>query len=458
MIKKIFIYSCLIVSTLSASAQTVLDKVIAQVGGEILLLSDVEGQYAKVVEDNKSNLPPDAKCIILENLITQRLLVHQAKLDSIKVSDEEVESQMDARFDQILAYMNNDASQLESFYGQSVGQLKDELRTDMRSQILTERMRAKLMSDVLITPSEVRAFYSKIPVDSLPYFNSEVEVAEVIYKPKVNEEQKRIAREKVEDILKQIQEGGQDFVALAENYSEDPGSARTGGDLGWAKRGKFVAAFEAQAFKLEKEEISPVFETEYGFHILQLLERRGNSVHTRHILIRPKVTDEDIELARLKMDSVSRLLNTDSMTFSKAVKLYSDKSEQSYNNDGRMVNRATGTTFFETSDLDPGIFFAVDTMQIGKISGAIPFTNVSGEPYFRLVQLQSRTDPHKASLRTDYSKIQSAAMEQKKSLLISTWVADKIGVTFIEIDKNWLEQCPTMSDRWIAKTMTKNKP
>ncbi len=451
LLTKIFIYTFAMFSSLNTFSQVVLDKVISQVGSEILLLSDVEGQFAKISEDNKGNLPPDAKCIILENLMTQKLLVNQAKLDSIKVTDEEVESQMDARFETILSYMNNDVTQLESFYGQSVGQLKDELRTDMKNQILTDRMRGKLMSDVLVTPADVKIFYDRIPVDSLPYFNSEVEVSEVLYLPKVSEEQKKIARDKVEDIRKQIVESNQDFAALAENYSEDPGSARTGGDLGWAKRGKFVAAFEAAAFKLEKNEISSVFESEFGYHIIQLLERRGNSIHTRHILVKPKITEEDVELARTKMDSVSRLILKDSMPFSQAVKLYSDKNTPSYNNDGRMVNRANGTTFFETSDLDPGIFFAVDTMPTGKTTGAIAFTNTTGETYFRLVRLQSRTDPHKASLKTDYSKIQSAALEQKKTLVISNWVASKISSTYIEIDKNWLTQCPTLQERWLVK-------
>ena len=427
-----------------------LDKVVGTIGGELVLKSEIEEQYSYLLEKNKGALPPDAKCLISEQILTQKLLLNQAKLDSIAVTDEEVNTQVNAKIDNILAYMNNDVSQLEAYYGQTVQQLKDQVREDQKNQMLVQRMQSKIMGDIAVTPSEVKAFYNQIKVDSLPYFNAEVELGEIIYKPKVNEEQKKIAKDKLEDIRKQLMETNASFSSLAENYSEDPGSAGLGGDLGWAKRGKFVPEFEAAAFKLEKAEISPVIESDFGFHIIQMLERRGNSIHTRHILIKPKITDDDIAQAKTRLDSSSVLLNKDSIDFSKSVKLYSDKNAQSYNNDGRMVNNASNSTFFEMSDLDPEIFFVIDTMKVGRISGAIQFTDPSGEIYFRAIKLMSKTAPHRASLKTDYQKIHNFVVEQKRNGIISKWVNEKRKRTYIDIRDEELLACPNISKDWIS--------
>ena len=447
----IILFCLLSVSSLFSQDEKIsLDKVVGTIGGELVLKSEIEEQYSYLLEKNKGTLPPDAKCLISEQILTQKLLLNQAKLDSVLVSDEEVNTQVNAKIDNILAYMNNDVSQLEAYYGQTVQQLKDQVREDQKNQMLIQRMQSKIMGDVAVTPSEVKAFYNQMKVDSLPYFNAEVELGEIVYKPKVNEEQKKIARDKLEDIRKQLMDTNASFASLAENYSEDPGSARLGGDLGWAKRGKFVPEFEAAAFKLEKAEISPVIESDFGFHIIQLLERRGNSIHTRHILIKPKITEDDIALAKHRLDTIVGLLNKDSIDFSKAVKLYSDKNTQSYNNDGRMVNTASNNTFFEMSELDPEIFFVIDTMKIGRVSGAIQFTDPAGEIYFRAVKMMSRTTPHRASLKTDYQKFHNFVVEQKRNGIIYKWVLDKKKRTYIDIKDSELANCPNISKDWIS--------
>jgi peptidyl-prolyl cis-trans isomerase SurA len=442
----------LISSALSAQEnKVVLDKVVGTIGGEVVLQSEIDEQYSYLLEKNKGTMPADAKCLISEQIFTQKLLLNQSKLDSIVVSDEEVMTQVNTKIENILAYMNNDVSQLESYYGQTVQQLKDQVREDQKNQMLIQRMQAKIMGEIAVTPSEVKAFYNRIPVDSLPYFNAEVELGEIIYKPKVSELEKKLAKDKLEDLRKQLMETNASFASLAENYSEDPGSARLGGDLGWAKRGKFVPEFEAAAFKLEKAEISPVFESDFGFHIIQMLERRGNSIHTRHILIKPKINEEDIALAKIRLDSIAGLLNRDSIDFSKSVKLYSDKNSQSFNNDGRMVNPSSNNTFFEMSELDPEIFFVIDTMKVGRISGAIQFTDPAGEVYFRAVKLMSRTVPHRASLKTDYQKIHNFVVEQKRNGIIYNWVAEKKKRTFVNISDPTILECKNIEKDWIIK-------
>jgi len=438
----------LLLANVAFAQRAVIDKVIGTVGGELVLLSELEEQYS-LLESQNGQLPEGARCNILDGILTSKLLLNQAKLDSVEVSDEEVETQLDARIDRILSYMNNDVSQFEAYYGQTVNEVREQFREDLKSQLLTERMRGQVMSDVSVTPSEVKTFFDNIPTDSLPYFSAEVEIGEIVYEPKVNAVERQKAIELLTDLRTRIVEGGEDFGALASKYSDDPGSSRLGGDLGWTKRGQFVPEFEAVAYNLENGEISEIVESDFGFHVIQLLERRGNSIHVRHILIKPEITDKDLELAKAHLDSVRQLVMEDSLDFSRAVKLFSDEDAQSYTNDGRLVNPATGNTFFEIGDLDPDIYFAIDTMQVGEVSAPFKFSDPRGDTYFRIVKLNSRTDPHRASLEQDYSKIQQAAIESKKNEFINDWVKSIIDKTFVSIDPQYAG-CRVL-DKWRSE-------
>ena len=436
------ILSVVLFFVISSSAQErqVIDKVVGVIGNELILLSDLEEQY-NYISEQQGSVPDDFRCNILDNLLANGLLLSKAKLDSIPVTDEEVESQLSARFDQILNLMNNDPEQFNNYYGQTIPQMKEKMRNDLKDQMLVERMRESIISTITITPAEVREFFSKVPIDSLPYFNSEVEIAEIVYTPKVNDEQKKIARDKLEEIRMRIVEGGEDFGELATLYSDDPGSGRAGGDLGWAKRGAYVQEFEAAAYSLEVDEISEIIETEFGFHVLQQLERRGNNIHLRHILIKPEITEDDLTLAENRLAEIREIIVSDSVTFSRAVKRYSDEDQQSYTNDGNLVNNASGNTFFEIGDLDPEIYFTIDTMEVGDVSKPFAFRSGPGETAYRIVYLKSRTKPHKASLELDYTKIKMAAIEQKKSMHLNNWVQDTVKKTYIQID-NYYNFCP----------------
>jgi peptidyl-prolyl cis-trans isomerase SurA len=430
----------------------VMDKIIATVGGELVLLSELEEQFALALSQ-KSDIPQNARCEILEQLLTSKLLINQSKLDSIEVGDDEVENQLAARIDRILSFMNNDIKQFEEYYGQSVNDVKEQFRTDLKNQLLSERMRSEIMKDITITPSEVKSFFSKIPKDSLPYFNSEVEIGEIVIVPKVNDTQRQITMNKLEGIRKRILENNEDFADLAGKFSAD-GSAQTGGDLGWATRGKYVPEFEAAAYKLEINEISDIVESQFGFHLIQLMGRRGNSINVRHILLRPEITEEDFDLVRRKLDSIRTLILKDSISFSFAVKRFSYDKAQSYNNDGRMVNPVTGNTFFEVGDLDPDIYFAIDTLKIKGMTAPLEFRDPSGEVQFHIIQLQSKTPPHKANLLQDYSKIQKASIESKKNEYINTWIDDKISSTFIRLEQKY-STCPNL-DIWINQSRGAN--
>jgi peptidyl-prolyl cis-trans isomerase SurA len=453
--KQIIIFSlrilCLILwanSSILAQQRQLMDKVVARVGDEFILLSEVEEQFSMAKERNPS-VANDFKCILLENILVNKLLVNQAKIDSLYPKDEEIESQLNARIEKILDYMGGNVEQFVSYYGQTPEQVKNGMRDDMRDQIMMESMRKKVIADVSVTPSEVKTFFQNIPKDSLPYFNQEVEISEIIYKPKPNATEKAKAQAQLDELRNQIVNAQGDFATLAKKFSQDPGSGREGGDLGWAKRGKFVQEFEAQAYKLEEGQISPVFQSEFGFHILQLLERRGNSIHTRHILIKPEITEADYTVAKSTLDSVRREVLRDSLSFSMAVKKFSSKDVQSFNNDGRMTNPNSGNTIFETRELDPDTYFAIDTMKLLSISGPIEVNLPSGERYYRVVKLTSKSAPHKATLALDYSKIQAAAVEEKKSGYLFKFIEQKAGRVFVSIDPAYAS-CPVL-EKWQAR-------
>lgn len=449
-LKWIFI-TCLGLLAVSARAQEgkIIDKIIGQVGGEYLMLSDLEEQFDRYNEEQGGKLPPEVRCNILEGMLANALLLNQAKLDSIEVTEDEVESQLTARIDQILSYMQGDVKQFEAYYGQPIAEVKGQFREDLRNQLLVQRIRAKVLEEVSITPREVELYFEQIPKDSLPYFNSEVEVAEIVVKPKVNALQKQVTKEKLEKIRERIL-AGEKFEDLATKLSDDPGSARAGGDLGWAKRGTFVPEFEAVGYNLEPGQVSQVFESPFGFHIMQLLERRGNSIHCRHILFKPAITSDDLVKARSHLDSVRQLIVKDSMNFSLAVKQFSHKESQSYNNDGNIQNQKSGNNFFEVADLDPSIYFAIDTMSVGQVSSPIEYQDpYSGEKEYKIIKLKSRTNPHKASLLTDYSRIKTAALEAKKAKYIGEWASKKITSTHVTLNKSY-ESCPNL-EGWMNK-------
>ncbi|MDZ7876898.1 MAG: peptidylprolyl isomerase [Saprospiraceae bacterium] len=443
--------SLLSLASFSLQAQTreLMDKVVARVGDEYVLLSEVEEQFASAKEQ-RQNLPNNYKCMVVDQILVNKLLVNQAKIDSLYPKEEEIETQLNSRFERILEYMNGNVDQFVAYYGQSPEVMKETMRDDMKDQIMSEKMRTKILSDVTVTPSEVRSFFKAIPKDSLPYFNQEVEISEIILKPKPNDVQKALAKEKLAGIREQIVSGKMPFEDLAKKFSEDPGSGREGGDLGWAKRGKFVPEFEATAYKLDAGQLSEIFESEFGFHILQLIERRGNSIHTRHILVKPQITDEDVALAKHTLDSVRTSIIKDSTSFSKAVKDFGDKSTQSFHADGRVTNPASGNNTFETRDLDPDTYFAIDTMQINSICKPIEIALPTGEKYYRIIKLLLKTSPHKANLLTDYNKISSATLDQKKSTALVKWIEHKAQSTFIQVDPLYRE-CVNL-EKWRVKS------
>lgn len=443
--KKLFILLFILTGLNVSGQNTLVDKIIGVVGDQAILLSDVESQF-ELYKKQQGFLPDDARCQILDQLLMQNMLVVRAELDSLELDDAQVEQQLQARIDQILQMMGGRMDQFIDYYGKTPEEVKEDFREDLRKQLLAQRMQQEVMARAKVTPSEVVAFYESIPSDSLPYFNSEVEVGEIVMKPVPNEKQLKLTRDRLNDMRNQILAGTADFAQLAKLNSDDIGSRRTGGDLGWAPRGQFVTEFEAAAYNLEDNEISEPVKTDFGYHIIQLLGRRGNLIHTRHILLKPKIEQSDIDATRNKLDSIRKLVAIDSISFEYAVARFSEENTQSKTNAGRVSNPKTGDNFFEIGDLQPEIFFAIDTMKVGQVSSPIKFENIqTNEITFKSIILFSRTEPHVANLKDDYSKIQNAALERKKIGYMEDWVNEQKGKIFIKIDEDY-GNCSNIKD------------
>ena len=413
---------------------SIVDGIVAIVGGNIILKSDLEMQYIQFrSQGNITGSPERIKCQILEDLLLQKLVLHQAEVDSIKVTDVMVENEMDRRMRYFIAQAGS-PERLEEYYQKTILEIKNEMREIIREQMMVEQEQQKITDNISITPSEVKAWFRKLDKDSIPLINTELEIGLIALQPSIGEEEKQIVRDKLKVFRDRIKKGD-DFATLAVLYSEDPGSAKQGGELGMFKRGDMLPEFEAAAFKLKPGEVSDVVETEDGFHIIQMIERRGEYVNVRHILLQPQVSPVNLARSKVFLDSVASLITQKKITFDDAVVKFSD--DPSKNNGGMMINNVTGNTRFESGQLDAKIFFIVDKLKVGEISAPVLTRTDKGKHEYRIYYLKERTDPHRASLEEDYARIQQMALANKKITIIDEWIADHMGTSFIHITEEY---------------------
>ncbi len=409
----------------------VVDEIVAKVDDNIILLSDIEYMYLDMASRGAIG-GPNPRCQILQTLITSKMLLAIAEVDSVEVSDVEVEMQLERRMQYFIAQSGGSADALEEYYGKSLADIRDEMRDDMKDQLVAQRMKEQISADVTITPKEVKKFFAKIPKDSLPYFSEEVEVSQIVKIAKIGKEQKQKVEAKLFDIKRQI-EAGADFGVLAKKYSMDPGSAKTGGELpGWYKRGELAPEYEAACFQMDVGQISDPVETDFGFHIIQLLERRGNEFRSRHILIIPSSSDLDIDQAVHELDSIRNMVLDEKISFEKAAKDFSD-DKLSAPSGGFFLDNS-GAKRISVDQLEPTVFFMLDTMQVGNISKPMSFRMPDGKEAVRIVYYKDRFPPHQADLTHDWQKIQQAALNEKKSKAEQQWVFDSADRVYIYID------------------------
>jgi peptidyl-prolyl cis-trans isomerase SurA len=428
-----------------AKAQKVaLDKVVAVVGSAIILKSDLEMQYAQyLAQGNPAN--ETLKCYFLQQLLTQKLLSQQAIIDSVSVTEEQVDDEISRRMRTMISRAGGQ-ERLEQFLNRSLIQYKDEIRPDIREQLVANKMQGTISAKVSVSPDDVKKYFERIPKDSLPSFNTEIEVGAVVLYPKLTKKEKEAYRDRVEALRLRIK-GGEDFGTLARLYSQDLGSATEGGDLGFMDRTMLVKEFAANAFKIKSGEMSQVFETEYGFHVLKVMERRGEQVRAQHILIKTEPTSASLERCKALADSVYNLVIEKKLDFSAAASLHSDDNDTKFNG-GMMLNAEnvqSRSTFIPTDKLDPALFLTIDTMKVGTISKSASFTSPAGQQGYRFVFLKSRIGPHKASLEQDYPKIKDASYEDAVTKVVSAWFEKRRKSTFIKIDPEY-STCKDLQD------------
>jgi peptidyl-prolyl cis-trans isomerase SurA len=325
---------------------------------------------------------------------------------------------------------------LEENYNKSIKQLKDELRKQVRDQLVMQKMQDNITGSVSVTPKEVANYFSRVPHDSLPYYSTEVEVGQIVKIGKPSRKNRDDAREKLEALKKRI-EAGEDFSTLARKYSDDPASAADGGTLGFFKKKELVPEYEAAALKLEPGQLSKVIESQFGFHLIQLIERRGEEFNTRHILLKPAASEIDMAETANQLAKIRTRIQNDSITFSKAAKDFSDDRDTK-NNGGLFANPKDGSPYIPLDKLDPTIFFIIDTMTVGQISQPMPYRTEDGKQAQRIIYLKSKTPPHQANLKDDYQKISSAALSDKRNKALDTWFEKNKNSVYMEVNPDYL--------------------
>lgn len=427
---RLAIFTILLSTAISAQDEMqVVEKIIGIVGDEIVLLSEHRVQKSDMI--SRGLVGENLDCAVMENLLFEKLLLNQAKIDSIEVQDELVESELENRMAYFSQQLGGD-EKLEEFYGKSIEQIKSEFRDLLKDQMLSQRMQSQLTSDVYITPADIKKFYDGIPTDSLPLISSEVQIAHIVKKPEPRPQEKRRVKDKLNELRDEII-GGKDFGAMASLYSEDPGSGVKGGELGLVGRGAMVPEFEATAYNLDVGEVSRVFETDFGYHIMQLIERRGDLYNSRHILMVPKISNEDLTSARNELDSISRLIQADSLSFGQAAEKFSHDEDSRYSN-GIIINPQTRSLRFAVQEVDPQIFFVIDKQEVEDISEPVIMQYPDGSQAYRIIKLIERTDPHRANLQDDYQLIQEMARNELSQKSIDDWVNSAVNRTYIKVD------------------------
>ena len=411
--------------------QQILDGIAVKVDNQIILRSDIEGILAQEQARAQGKpLPPNLRCQVLQSLVLNKLMLARADLDSVTVTDAQVSSELDRRMNYFVQQVGSE-KKLEELYNKPARVLKEDLRPQVRDQLVQQKMQEQIAGKVTVTPREVKEYFDKVPKDSIPYFSTEVEVGEIVIPAQVNDAAKQAAIAQLNDLRARVL-AGESFEELAKKYSQDPGSGAQGGYLGFFKKGELVPEYEAASRKLEPGQLSPVVESQFGFHLIQFIERKGDSYSTRHILLKPVTGTADASVAATKLTRIRREILSDSISFAKAAKEYStDKMTAA--NGGLLINRQDNGSKLPLDKLDPAVFFIIDTMKVGHITPPLPYRTDDGKEAMRILYLKSNTPPHQANLLDDYQKISQAAIAQKKNRALDEWYEKNRSTVYLEV-------------------------
>ncbi len=420
----------------SLNAQKLVESVAAVVGNEVIYLSDIENTVTDIRRSGDKTPEDQLRCRVLRELLISKLFMDQSRIDSITVSDDVVDGDLNMRMNDAIRTAGSEEA-LESYFKKSMLEIRRDMKKMLLEQEIVREVQNKIAEDVTVTPAAMRKFYASLPKDSIPVIPAKYQLSIIQIDPPSNEENKAEARQKLLDIRSQIL-AGKSFYALAAMYSEDPESAKNGGEIGYRVRGELEKPYADAAFSLTKNTVSKIVETKYGFHIIQLIDRKGDMVNTRHILIRPKVKPEQAAKAISKLDSIANLIRKDSLKFTTAALRFSTHKDSRING-GKLVspNPSDRTTWFTLDELNPEMYLKVRDMKIGEISDAFRTTDENNNVVFRIVRLDNELPAHTANLKDDYQIIYNAALASERSKVFDKWIKHKISVTYIKISNEF---------------------
>lgn len=425
------------------SAQMMLDRIVAVVGEHRILQSEIETQYLQNRAQGIS-MPDNPKCWLLEENMSSKLLVNQARIDSVEVSENTVEMELDGRLSYFINMIGSQEA-LEDYFKKSILQIKEDMRQSVRESIIQQQMQGTITANVKVTPSEVRSYYNKLSRDSIPYIDSKITIRQITMYPRVEEEALFETKQRLLELRKRILEG-EKFTTLAVLYSEGP-SAPQGGEIGFLGKGEMDPAYAKAAFSLKVDGISTIVESSFGFHIIQLIERRDDRVNTRHILMRPKIEPQSIVSTTSRLDSVAHLVRVDSLDFDLAAKIWSQDKNTAVNG-GLMINPLDNTTAFGLDELQPAEFVALRDLKVGEITDPFKAEDENAKEVYKIIYLEERTRPHRANLKEDYMILQELALLKKKEDAYQEWLDEKIDETYIRID-NSFAGCTFTKKGWL---------
>ncbi|MCE2787016.1 MAG: peptidylprolyl isomerase [Bacteroidota bacterium] len=417
----LFFFMASLPAILAQQAGKVVDQIVAVVGDNIILQSEIEMEFEQLKRQADEGLSDTLKCELLRQKLIERIFLNKAQMDSIPVSEERVDTELEKRIRYFAAQFGG-VKPMEEFYGKTVSQIKADNREKIKNGMLVNEMQGKVLKDVKVSPIDIKKYYNEMAAeDSLPFYSAEVEVAQLVIEPKVSKEAKQLAYEKITELRERII-NGDNFNSLATLYSDD-GSAAKGGELGFFTRGQMVPEFEAAAFKLKPDTISKVIETKYGYHILKLIDRKGDNINVRHILVRPKIFKSDVAAARERMDSIIWQVKVDSISFEKAVKRFSDDNFTK-GNGGFITAEQTGSTKIAIDELDKEIYYKLEGLKPGDMTEPelITLPGPDRQQVWRVFYLKSESKPHRANLKDDYQKFQAMAMQRKQQRAMETFM------------------------------------
>ena len=428
--------------------KSIVDEVIWVVGDEAILKSDVEEARLQAEQEGaKWNGAPD--CVIPEQIAVQKLFLHQAAIDSIEVTESEIMQEVEAQIS-YWTQMVGSKEKLEEYKKQSIAQMRNELHDTMRDRKMAEEMRKELVKDIAVTPAEVRRFFKDLPEDSIPYVATEVEVQIITQTPKIEQEEINRVKDQLREFTDRVTKGETQFSTLARLYSEDPGSARQGGELGYTGRGTLDPAFANVAFNLTSpNKVSKIVESEFGFHIIQLIDKRGDKINCRHILLKPVVSDSSVNKSLARLDSIRNDILAEKFTFDEGASYISDDKD-TRNNKGLMANvkDMSRTSRFKMDELPPEVARAIDTLKIGGISAPFQMINARGKTVCAIAKLKNRVEGHKATITEDFQVMKAVVENKRRMEKLHQWVCDKIKATYVRINERY-KDCKFEYQGWV---------